>query len=501
MNERPHLGPLARGAVLALALAPRLWAAFADQGLFWPDEFFQSLEQAHRFAFGYGIVPWEFAEGARSWLFPGLIGLLWKFLSALGVKSAVTLVVAAKLAMVAASVVTAELAMRLALRMAGPRAAILAGTWVALFPATVLFGSKCMTETVSAPLLLAGALLSHRSASDRDAVSWRRLATAGALAGVAVFFRYQNGLVVVGLAGVLFAERRFRDAGAFAAGAAIAGLAGGMLDYVTWGRPFYSFVQYARFHAETGGASWGALPFGYYWQTTWRSGGVVMLVVLAGLTLAWRSWGRYVALVGVYFLVHSAVPHKEYRYLLPPVPLALTVAAAGLSMALPVCAAWVTGRWPSLARRPVAAALAVALVVLSVAGFGERAAFMTFGDLGHEDGLAAGLAFDNDSPWHAAEGINRLLWAAGAADDTCGVVLKDIPWSSTGGFAYLHRDVPLLFAFSPRNLRSANVLIARREFQQPKDYREGPESRGFMLFRRDGPCEPPPHEYTRIVPP
>ena len=37
------------------------------------DETFQYFEQAHRLAFGSGIVPWEFIDGARSWLLPGLI--------------------------------------------------------------------------------------------------------------------------------------------------------------------------------------------------------------------------------------------------------------------------------------------------------------------------------------------------------------------------------------------------------------------------------------------
>ena len=47
--------------------------ALAFPNVVWPDEIFQTLEQAHRLAFGYGIVPWEFRAGARSWLLPGLL--------------------------------------------------------------------------------------------------------------------------------------------------------------------------------------------------------------------------------------------------------------------------------------------------------------------------------------------------------------------------------------------------------------------------------------------
>lgn len=475
--------------VLLLAAAPRVWAAFADQGLFWPDEFYQSIEQSHRFAFGYGIVPWEFATGARSWVYPGFIGLLWKLLAALGVARSAVLIPAAKLLVVAIAVSGVEAAMRLGQKMSGARAAVLAGVFVAMFPALVLFGSKCMTEPVSAPLILWATWLVYGAASRRAVV------TAGVLACLAIFVRYQNGMFAVGLFLLILSERRWRDALVYAASGAIVGLvAGGLLDFVTWGKPFQSFLQYARFHAENRSAPWGSSPFTYYFEYTWRSAGPVMIVVLVGLAFVTRRAWRHVLLVAAYWLMHSYVPHKEYRYVTPIVPLALVLAAAGSIMLA-----------DAIAQRTQRVAIArfamPVLVVVALVGFGERAVRMTFADLGHGDGLAAGLAYGNDSPWHAAEGINRMLWRAGEATDVCGVVIKDIPWSSTGGFAYLHKDVPLFFRYSKRNLQSANYLIARREFQQPAEYQMGPESEGFMLFRRDGICTPAPADYTRTVPP
>jgi hypothetical protein len=494
-----------RGPILALAAAPRVWAAFADQGLFWPDEFYQSLEQSHRFAFGYGIVPWEFVEGARSWVFPGAIGALWKLLAGAGVTSAATLVVSAKLMMVVMAVLGVEAAMRLAHRMAGLGAAVLAGMFVAMFPALVLFGSKCMTETASAPLVLASALL----AWDVPASEPRRrlrLAAAGAIAALAIFFRYQNGVVALGLLAVVASRRRWRDALDYAIGATAVGLAGGMLDWITWGQPFHAFLEDARFHLENRSAPWGSSPPSYYFEFSWRSGGPAMLLALVGFaTMPPRLWAHGL-LVVAYVAIHSFVPHKEYRYVTPIVPLFLTLSSVGLVASFAPLQRW-SERWaaPAASRAlrskragPVALAIATALVI---AGFTERTIDMTFADLGHGDGLAAGLAFGDDRPWHAAEGINRLLWAAGAAPDLCGVVVKDIPWSSTGGYAYLHRDVPMMFRYTKRNLASANYLIARREFHQPAEYREGPESRGFMLFHRSGACAPPPPEFTRSVPP
>ena len=72
--------PLPWRVLLAVGLvtgaAARLWLAFTDHGQYWPDEVFQSIEPAHRMAFGYSMVAWEFVVGARNVLLPGAIALV-----------------------------------------------------------------------------------------------------------------------------------------------------------------------------------------------------------------------------------------------------------------------------------------------------------------------------------------------------------------------------------------------------------------------------------------
>src|SRR5580692_7747647 len=112
------------GVALASFAASRLWMAWSEHGIFYPDEVYQSLEQGHRLAFGYGIVPWEFREGARSWVFPGAIGLLMELGSAIGLSSGVALARLVKCAMALGSVFAGYAAMRIAERIAGLRASI-----------------------------------------------------------------------------------------------------------------------------------------------------------------------------------------------------------------------------------------------------------------------------------------------------------------------------------------------------------------------------------------
>ena len=71
-------------AIVLAAFSLRMAADIFLPNIHHPDEVFQYLEQGHRLAFGYGVVPWEYREGVRSWLLPGLLGGLMKATAWLG---------------------------------------------------------------------------------------------------------------------------------------------------------------------------------------------------------------------------------------------------------------------------------------------------------------------------------------------------------------------------------------------------------------------------------
>lgn len=60
--------------IVLTALAVRIFIALATQTFFQPDEYFQSLEVAHKLVFGYGHLTWEWLseQPIRSILYPGL---------------------------------------------------------------------------------------------------------------------------------------------------------------------------------------------------------------------------------------------------------------------------------------------------------------------------------------------------------------------------------------------------------------------------------------------
>lgn len=458
----------ATGLLLTLAAVLRVGLAIWDQGLVWPDEIFQTLEQAHRFAFGKGIIPWEFRDGARSWLYPGIIGVVWKLASALGVSSALTLVRIAKVGMAALAVWGVWCGTRLARLLGGARAELLAALFGTLCPLLVIFGSRCTTESASGPLVVMSALLVERIPQRRHA------AIAGFLMALTVLFRYQNGLLACGFVLLLLWRRRWKDTLAYLGAAALVACLGGLLDWQTWGAPFRPLLVYVKFNTTGGADRWGTSSYAFFSDHLATSIGVSYAILVLGFVVG-AGASRGLALIVLAFVAaHSAIPHKELRFILPILPLAVSLAAIGLARLLDGL------------RKGARPTYAFALAAGVQMAWQLRAP--TLGDLGYGD--------DDEVVWHANEDYYRATLAAAAAPDLCGISYIDSAHAWTGGYTYLHRDVPVFFDVDPRNLAAANYVVGGVDAKLPAPWNRISTWGKFALFHRDGVCGPLPADWT-----
>jgi GPI mannosyltransferase 3 len=411
--------------VLALGVGAtlRVWLAFSDDGIYWPDEVYQSLEPAHRLVFGYGLQAWEFVEGARNWALPGLVAALFKLSTWLGLGEPRGYLGLTRGGFALLGAATAWGSWRLARGYGASELASAAGASLfALTAVPLYFAPRAMSENASAlPVVLGLALALTPGAS-------RRAGVAGAsLLGLAVLLRLQNGVFCVGLLAVLAARRDWR-----AARDALAVLAGwaflfGLLDRLTWGRWFHSALVYLDFNLVQGkAAAWGTAPFSYYNRVLFRAmGGPTLIAAVLSLLAARRAPGL-LAVAAAFFLLHAQQPHKELRFLVPVLPLFAALAGIGLETVLRHLP-------PSPAR------LALPLGVVAVAGFsGLRAGRLTFEELGQYAGAKA-----ETSAWDDFGPLNRLLTTAGHREDVCGLKVEAVHLAWTGGYSYFHRDVPL----------------------------------------------------------
>lgn len=434
----------ALGLALLVGLAARLWGAF-DDGIFWPDEVYQSLEVAHAQVFGYGLIPWEFVEGARNWSLPAVVTALLELCKRLGLDAPPAYIRAVKLAFAVLGTVTALGVYRLARAFSAPSwAAVASAAAYSLAGPVIYFAPRAMSENAgAAPLVWGLALLFEQREPSRQRLLW-----AGSLLGLAVLFRLQLAAIILGVLLVLAFERRWKVLGPLFAVLGTWALVYGALDALTWhSRPnarfgglFHSVFVYVQFNLVEGrGAHWGTASWTYYFRTLFSSMPPLSLgLAIAVAGLLWRRAWALPLWLALFLAVHLATPHKEFRFLVPALPLAF--AALGASMA---------GLSDGVATR-----LSGLVAALAAWSFFQLSS-LTMGQLGAYPDRPQSPA------WGDFANVNRLLMVAGRQPDLCGLRVDVVDLAWTGGSTYLHRRVPLYRRNVPFERGTFNYVVAR----------------------------------------
>lgn len=401
------------GAILVVAALARIVAVVRFPNLAHPDEIFQVMEQAHRVVFGYGTVPWEFQEGIRSWILPGLLAVpMW--LAGRVSDQPEVLTAAVRLTLAAFSLLLVVAAWVTGRRFSLVHA-IVAATVAAVWFTFIHQAGRTLNEVVATVPLVLALTIAGRSSFRR-----RHLLAIGLLLGACLVLRphLAPGAAVV-LAFVAW-RAGWRRCLPMLVGLAVPLLVSGLVDAWTWGTPFSSLVGYVRTNVLEGKAStFGENPiwaYAYFTWEQWRAAGV--LLTLLALLGARRLPAWFLAAL-VIIATHSLIPHKEARFIYPALSLLVIVAAVGSADVLIwVARAAEAARW----RRLVLPAALVAWAGTSAL-------------------LAAG-------PTAKFEWVNsRAVLLAGTylhdQPDLCGLGMRGVSWLSTGGYAWLHRPVPV----------------------------------------------------------
>jgi phosphatidylinositol glycan class B len=418
-------------AALVVGAIAQLAVVATGPGIIWPDELHQIWEPATRLVRGHGVVAWEFGLGARSWLLPGATAGLLVLTDLAGIDDPQTRSVVLRLAFGALTLVAAVGAVALARRCgAGPRAAAAAAAVVAATGPMVLFAPRLMSEPVSGLALLIGAVLAAHPVP-----TGRRDRLAGVAFGIAVVVRFTAAPAVAGALAVLAWRRRSAVRPVLVGGGLVA-VAGGLLDWLTWGRPFNSWFVYVEANVVANiSDNFGTAPWSAYASWWWAAAGPVVVAVGALAVLGARRAPLPAGMVVAGLLPLVAEAHKELRFTLPLVPLVAAVAAVGVE----VLAGWGHRCRPGLGPTPgIATVLGVALLATAALGLGRLTG------IGPRDIAAYDPSYPHDDPLFdvgGSNGLHRALWWLHDRDDVCGV-LMEAPYAMAGYSAF-ERRVPL----------------------------------------------------------
>jgi phosphatidylinositol glycan class B len=411
-------------AILLLGFALRIGAGLTQIHVLFFDETMQYFEQGHRLAFDSGVVPWEFDDGVRSWLLPGLIALVMRA-STWFSDNPLVYVDTVRVLCTALSMVVVFVGYRMGERAGGSTAgstigstgarlgAIVTGGFCAIWCDLVYFAPSVMTEVLAAHCAIAALYLGE------GVRTTRRVYWIGALFGAAVCLRYQYAPAL--LLAVIWQYRRDLVCWQwlFLGSASVLLPFSGVLDAITWGGAFQSiWLNFARNSIQGVAAAIGTEGYGYYLEYL----AIALLPLPFFLGLAGIGATRFPALAiaaVATVVMHSLLPHKEARFI-----------------------------YLALAAVPILIGLGVTRVLsLVIERHGARSA-----------GIAATcfLGFGAVMSWYIATGPLAGRWsfqrgtvdaflAAHREPEMCGLQVRDMPSWRSGGYTYLNRDVPLMF--------------------------------------------------------
>lgn len=443
---------LKRPFALALVFAlPAAVVAVLQLGRLHPDEVFQSLEPANWRAFGYGVLAWEWQQGLRNWVVPGLFSWLLKACAAVGLDHPL-----ARRAVLEVPQWLLHAAMLLSVyRFAERRVGALA-VWafplVGLSGLVLHFAGRTMGEAWSAAFLVWGL-------ERLDARGVRPSAEGGLVLGLAVVARYGSAVMVAAAVLLVLAQRRWKDALAALGGGLVAAALLGAVDWATWGKPFHSFLAYLDYNVLSGQAAqaFGAEPGWYYlplfgWLVLWAWPGLVFGVRPRAFESKPVWWLAFPAVA--YAVAISLTAHKEARFLYPALVLLAVAAVPGWLSVL--------SRVQAPERRQLFLTASV-LVALSVVAF--------------------------ESPFAPQRPQQFRLWVRASREATGVVLVNEGMWGSPG-FFYLGKNLPWFPCDFPQD---PNFQMAMRDgrFNRAVIWDDRAlaelEAAGFKVLEVDGP--------------
>ena len=422
LRESVGPGEITLGHYLIFALIIRLPAVFFSRGYAFSDHQFQYVDPAYHLAFdGSWWQPHDYVQGLRSWVYPGVLAGVLRFIDWIGITEPHAMMVATRFVHGLVSLLPMAALWTLVVRWKG---------WSGQRPLLLFFAANALIvysgvqptgPTFAVGLSLAAIFLFHGPGS-----LWPFLS--GLLLGLAFACRFQDAFFGPVLLGAGLLQKRWRACVFLALGSAITVTGQGIVDLLTWGSFLHSPFRYVAWNVFEGQARrYGQQPVWLY------AAFICLLLVLippflrSGLRALREGSGKLPVLAAasiVYISLHNLMARKDIRFVLPALVLLLIVYASSL-----LFAGGAEGKTRRIHRWFFVGLHLVALALVSI-------------------------SYPNRGPIEAALTLNRL------EDFRDRLVIVDGGEEKLGGHYYLGR--PRIEVVSVRERHLANWLRAAR---------------------------------------
>lgn len=471
-------------AILCVAAALRLGLA-TQTIVYHADEVWQYLEPAYGLVTGHWVQAWEFHDNIRGWFVPVLLA------GPIALGHALAPDTPLHLTLVRMALGLAALGVPLAwydlARPSGRGVALVAAFVGAIWCECVYFAPRTGAEGLALTVLFPAIALAQRVR--RDPGGRRTGALLGLLLAIAFLIRFQYA-PAIGLIALWALMPDWRRVWPMMIAGGIAGLCiGALCDVVTGHAPLVWMWNSFRTNLVEGRSEmFGTQPPTWLVATQLRAWGwASVLIVPAAL---WGARRRVMLLTAalVVIALHSAIAHKEYRFILFGATTLVMLAAIGSAEAAQALAR----------RRGQPAGPLLALLALVWAGASLAAATGPFfRDLWVQGDMQFGAEI-----------------AAGEQPGACGIAAYQAHAHPLFAASFVNRPVPLLLFDGPEAPLEAaamrarfNVVMGSRLAGQtlPAEYRLvechhqedlAPQDQDACLFVRPGPCHGPVGDFA-----
>ncbi|WP_027420248.1 glycosyltransferase family 39 protein [Crocinitomix catalasitica] len=319
--------------ILFAALILRIIAAFFSQGYGMHDDHFLIIEAAGSWVDGFDYNHWlPWSEGNRgapeghSFTYVGLNFILISILKTIGIADPKILMLMNRLVHALFSLLIVHFSYKIANRLGGKKIAVQVGWVMALLWVLPFLSVRNLVEITCIPFILWGVWVLLKDEK------WQNALYAGLLLGLAVSFRYQVGVFALGIAIVLFFQKKYKPFIWYSIGVLIVfGLTQGLVDYIIWGTPFAEFLGYTLYNMNEGTAYIPNNNYAMYFLVL-----MGLFLIPLGLLIGigyFNSAKKYAIIfvpVLLFILFHTFYPSKQERFVLPVFPLFFILGILGI---------------------------------------------------------------------------------------------------------------------------------------------------------------------------
>jgi len=378
------------GFLLAIGLILRLLAAVFARGYMGTDDHFQVIEIAAEWERSHPVFLSGDSQFYRSLLYPALNWGLMALVHRLGFYHPDTVMLVNRLVHVLFSLWTIGLTYQLGILLADRRVAWMAGLLVAAEAVMPYVSVRNLIESFCMPFLLWGLCETAKVEMRKSEKPERSWAWAGLAFGLAFIIRWQVAAAILGVGLYWLHRKQWRGLALATVFGLLPVLAEAVWDWWAHGVFFGSFWSYIKHNL----AHSRDYVVGPWYRYLLLLVGILIppfsFLFLAAIICWVKRFGVLIWAALAFLIIHSVVPGKQERFILPVFPLLALMGTAGLQFweeKKPLLGPWIRGGWIWFW------SVNTVLLFVAVFNYGQKARVASFVYL-YERGDARGVVVD-----------------------------------------------------------------------------------------------------------